>query len=184
MHAPLVLRLGRCGTPLGWVTVEVAASFLVKDTVSWCFGEPTTRLRGGVGANGLQTTLDVPPIIATKGGQTYRRFTPALSNSILFRRDRNLCLYCGNTFKAKDLSRDHVNPQALGGRDIWSNVVTACKRCNCRKGCRTPEQASMLLLAVPYVPNLHEYTVLGNNRIVADQMDFLQQGFSSNFRSN
>lgn len=42
------------------------------------------------------------------------------------------CAYC---FAARDrLTRDHVVPIALGGRDEPSNVVPACRRCNCSKG--------------------------------------------------
>jgi hypothetical protein len=56
-------------------------------------------------------------------------------------------------------------------------VVTACKRCNARKGSRSPEEAHMPLLAIPYVPNLAEYLVLRNRRILADQMEFLRVQF-------
>lgn len=50
--------------------------------------------------------------------------------------------------------------------------------CNTRKGARTPEEANMPLLAVPYAPNPHEYLyLLRGRRILADQMDFLRSGF-------
>ena len=65
-----------------------------------------------------------------------------------------------------------------GGRDRWSNVVTACRSCNTRKGNRTPEEARMPLLAVPYVPNWAEYLALSNRKILADQMEFLKSQFS------
>jgi hypothetical protein len=45
------------------------------------------------------------------------------------------------------------------------------------KGPRTPEQAGMALLAIPYVPNRAEYLVLSNRRILTDQMAFLQKRF-------
>jgi hypothetical protein len=35
----------------------------------------------------------------------------------------------------------------------------------------------MPLLAIPYVPNLAEYLVLRNRRILADQMEFLRVQF-------
>ena len=68
-------------------------------------------------------------------------------------------------------------PLSQGGRNHWSNVVTACKRCNAHKGGRTPEQAKMPLLAVPYIPNIAEYLVLRNRRILMDQMAFLKSRF-------
>jgi hypothetical protein len=35
----------------------------------------------------------------------------------------------------------------------WTNVVTACKPCNLRKGPRTPKDAGMKLLIKPHVPD-------------------------------
>ena len=46
--------------------------------------------------------------------------------------------------------RDHVDghilPRAQGGESTPANLVTACVKCNQRKGNRTPEQARMPLL--------------------------------------
>ena len=53
------------------------------------------------------------------------------------------------------------------------NVVTACRACNQSKSGRTPEQANMMLLYTPYVPNKAEYLILCNRSILVDQMDFL-----------
>jgi hypothetical protein len=92
-------------------------------------------------------------------------------------RDAHLCLYCGERFGARDLSRDHVTPLSKGGLDIWNNVVTACKRCNNHKAGRTPEQAGMALLAVPFVPTHAEYVYLQGRRVLADQMEFLLAHF-------
>ena len=65
-------------------------------------------------------------------------------------------------------------PVSRGGLCVWENCVTACKHCNQRKDDRTPEEAGMKLIAVPYTPNLAEYLILSNRRILADQMEFLQ----------
>ena len=40
----------------------------------------------------------------------------------------------------------------------------------------------MKLLAVPYTPNLAEYLILSNRKILADQMEFLVQHVSSHSR--
>ncbi|MFM7570545.1 MAG: HNH endonuclease, partial [Betaproteobacteria bacterium] len=69
-----------------------------------------------------------------------------------------------------------------GGRDTWTNLVSACKPCNLRKGNRTPEQAGMPLLYVPYVPSQHEAFILRNRRILADQMEFLMAGVPAGSR--
>jgi len=127
----------------------------------------------------------VNAILATQGAHPggsrfYRGYTPPLLNRALFRRDQNLCLYCGGQFREGDLSRDHVKPLAANGEATWANVVIAYKRCNNHKGSPTPEQAGMQLLAIPFVPTLAEYVYLQVRRILAEQMDFLVQHFPRN----
>jgi len=88
-----------------------------------------------------------------------------------------VCMYCGNSFRRQELSRDHVTPVSQDGADVWTNLVTACKRCNNFKAGRTPEQAGMQLLAVPFKPTHAEYVYLRGRRVLADQMEFLKAHF-------
>ncbi|MGN6093164.1 MAG: hypothetical protein ACTHOL_12490, partial [Luteibacter jiangsuensis] len=44
----------------------------------------------------------------------------------------------------------------------WENVVSACLACNLKKATRTPQQAHMPLLAVPYRPSWVEHLILAN----------------------
>lgn len=178
MFSARILHLNKAGLPTEWISREDAAILYTKDRVLWELGTQSTAMRGGINRNGSQSQIDVAPIIATRGKVTTQSFAPVLSNRFLFRRDGDRCLYCGDRFHFRDLSRDHVIPKAQGGKDIWTNVVTACKRCNHHKGNRTPEQADMPLLAIPFVPNRHEYFYLANRKILADQMDFLASSFS------
>ena len=67
-----------------------------------------------------------------------------------------------------------IRDRSKGGADVWENVVTACFHCNSRKSNRTPQQAGMPLLAVPYRPSWIEHLILSNRNILADQMQFLQ----------
>jgi len=46
------------------------------------------------------------------------------------------CVYCGVELTEKTLTKDHFIPLAKGGTDFTSNLVPACKSCNCRKGGR------------------------------------------------
>ena len=80
-------------------------------------------------------------------------------------------------FNRAELTRDHVRPTSRGGTDRWENVVAACKRCNWKKDSRTPEEANMPLLAVPFRPNPWEWHFLAKDRILVDQMDYLSQRF-------
>src|SRR5690606_27585198 len=133
-------------------------------------------IHGGVNRrSGSQSILDLHPIIATTGHTRIGSIdpAPALTNAALFARDRMICMYCGNHYSRGELTRDHVIPLSQGGRDNRANVVTACLHCNVRKGSRTPQQAHMPLLAVPYRPSWVEHLILSNRNILADQMEFL-----------
>lgn len=72
-------------------------------------------------------------------------------NNILWR-DKNQCQYCGVIESSRDMTIDHVTPRSRGGENTWSNLVTCCKKCNQKKGNRTPEEANMSLLNKPVKP--------------------------------
>ena len=57
------------------------------------------------------------------------------------------------------------------------NVVTACRRCNNVKASKTPEQAGLQLIAVPFTPTYAEYIYLKGRRVLADQMKYLLMHF-------
>ncbi|PID49573.1 MAG: HNH endonuclease [Proteobacteria bacterium] len=177
----LILRTDISGMPLEWIPFQTAVKLYYTDQVAYTCGTSLMRVRGGFNAKtGLLSELELNSIIATFGskqGLFGSKYVPPLNNPTLFRRDNHICLYCGDRFMAKDLSRDHVRPIVLGGHDIWTNVVTACKHCNSRKGGRTPEQAGMPLLAVPFQPTYVEYIFLQGKSILADQMEFLSAHF-------
>ena len=181
MHVK-ILRLNKAGIPVGWLTREETATLLAKDQVIWSLGEPVMEIRGGVNREGIRSVLRLPSIVACDGKVYKESFDPPLENTFLFRRDKNICLYCGGEFHWTELSRDHVIPTSKGGSDSWTNVVTSCRRCNNRKADRTPEQASMELLAIPFVPNPYEFLYLSNHAVLADQMEFLSARFSRNIR--
>jgi hypothetical protein len=60
---------------------------------------------------------------------------------------------------------------------VWTNVVAACRRCNNLKASRTPEQAKMQLIAVPFTPTYAEYIYLKGRKVLADQMEYLLTHF-------
>lgn len=73
-----------------------------------------------------------------------------LTRQNVFKRDAFSCQYCG---AKKDLTLDHVTPRSKGGRSAWNNLVTACKRCNARKGNATPEEVGIKLKIKPFKPS-------------------------------
>ncbi len=168
---------------MSWLTREETATLIVKDLVIWSLGDIVFEMRGGVNRNGVQSVLKLPSIVACDGKVHDEFADPPLENKFLFRRDRNLCLYCGKVFPYRELSRDHVHPISKGGLDVWTNVVTSCRRCNNRKADRLPEVAGMELLAVPFVPNPYEFLYLSNHNVLADQMEFLRARFSDSLHT-
>ena len=177
-----ILRLNKAGLPQCWVSKETAATLCVKQQVIWSLGDKRSILHGGYNKEGFRSILSIPPIIACDGETTRQCLTPTLSNRTLFRRDDHFCLYCGKQFPYALLTRDHVIPTSQGGRNHWQNLVAACQRCNSYKGGRTPDEAGMELLAVPFTPNLYEFMYLSNRHIVGDQMEYLKSRFRDSDR--
>ncbi len=175
-----VLRTDVAGLPLEWIHYQEAVRLYHAGQVCYSWGTRLYRLRGGVSARtGERSFIDVNAIVATIGTRRplCPDYSPPLGNATLFKRDGHLCLYCAKRFQARDLSRDHVRPLSQGGEDTWTNVVTACKRCNNFKAGRTPEEAGLQLVAVPFTPTYAEYIYLKGRRVLADQMEFLLTHF-------
>lgn len=174
-----VLRTDVAGMPLEWIDYREAVRLYHSDQVAYDCGTLLYTVYGGYCSHsGKRSTVQVNSIIATHGnshGLTRNRekYVPPLNNRTLFKRDANICLYCAMRFPTRDLTRDHIKPVSQGGRDLWTNVATACRRCNNYKGGRTPEQAGMELIAVPFTPTYAEYIYLKGRRVLADQMQYL-----------
>jgi ribosomal protein L40E len=171
--------LDKSGTPQRWLDKEMAITYYAKKSVIWDLGEDLVVMRGGTNrATGEQTVLTSKSIIAVRGGSDkssegiYR--VPSLNNENLFMRDRQICAYCGSKFSMSALTCDHVHPRKFGGKNIWTNVVTACKKCNHSKGHKIlGKDTDMELLYVPYAPTYAETLILSNRNILFDQMSFL-----------
>jgi len=187
MNTAMILKLDKAGNPMRWLNAEQAIRLYVNDRVIAPLGSENFVYRGGINAlTQMQSKIEINSILLTRSPvRNFRQtpgYVPALSNRALFRRDQHTCLYCGGQFFDKDLTRDHVVPTSRGGMDTWSNVVTACKRCNNHKGNKLPEEQNMPLLAVPFVPNHAEWLILRNRKILADQMSFLASRCSKAMR--
>jgi hypothetical protein len=178
-----VLRTDASGIPLEWIDFREAVRAYYLGQVVFSLGAPLYKVHGGYNAvTGRRSHIEVNSIVATEGDshaalKARLHYVPPLNNQALFARDAHMCMYCGSQLSARGLSRDHILPLSRGGNDSWKNVVTACKRCNNRKAGRTPEQAGMELLAVPFVPTHAEYIYLQGKRVLADQMEFLLAHF-------
>ncbi|MDR2196158.1 MAG: HNH endonuclease [Gallionellaceae bacterium] len=172
-----ILALDIAGNPFRWLDVERAIYYVASGKVAWETGDDELIFHGGYQRSGERSTLSLRPVIALAKSEAMIRHRQPLplnhDNSLLFRRDRGLCAYCGERIDRRHATRDHVLPRARGGKDVWMNVVVACSGCNMRKACRTPDEAGMPLLYVPYEPCRFEHFILTGRNILADQMLYL-----------
>lgn len=172
-----VLQLDVQGTPQAWITAEQAAVYQATRAVAWVNGDsPLRTLRGGWNAvTGQQSLIEIYPIMALNGAARLNLFdvAPAFSRTKLFKRDRFTCAYCGQCFTGRELQCEHIVPESRGGAWSWMNLVSACACCNGKKANRTPEEARMPLLYLPYVPNRFEDFLLAGRNIRADVHEWL-----------
>jgi 5-methylcytosine-specific restriction endonuclease McrA len=105
-----------------------------------------------------------------------RRFRRHVTNTFLFARDGYACQYCGRHRRElrhrEFLTRDHLMPICRGGKNTWDNVITACTRCNHKKGNLTPEEAHMRPLNSALEPN-HVELVWAVRRVTPIQAKYI-----------
>lgn len=104
-------------------------------------------------------SMRIPAVVISKHYIRNQKKISRFSRMNIFLRDNFTCLYCGDAFSKNFLTLDHVIPKSKGGEKTWSNIVTACKDCNCAKANRTPAEARMALVKPPRVPNIKEYII-------------------------
>jgi 5-methylcytosine-specific restriction endonuclease McrA len=98
------------------------------------------------------TAVPLPAVVRL---QRYVKGIPRrvkFSRQNLYHRDNYTCQYCHKTHPSHQLTYDHVIPRSRGGETSWSNVVTACIRCNLKKGNKLLQQVNFQLLAEPREP--------------------------------
>ena len=74
------------------------------------------------------------------------------SRQNLYLRDNYTCQYCNRSHPSSQLTYDHIRPRSEGGATTWTNVVTACIRCNLKKGNKPLSQVNFRLLQEPREP--------------------------------
>lgn len=169
------------GQPHHWASWQDGVTLKYKNLLSYEIGDPSEFLGGTQRVSGNRSSVEIGSILFLKESLKYDSRVPPLTNQNLFQRDLHICAYCGRKYHESKLSRDHIQPTSAGGKNIWQNVVTACKPCNHAKDDQAlgvaldSDGEVMKLLYVPYVPSHVERLILGNRSILSDQMDFLRQ---------
>ena len=100
-------------------------------------------------------TMKIPSVISLKEYVVPQRY-PAFTRFNVFLRDYFTCQYCYERYAVKSLTFDHIIPKSQGGKTTWENVVSACTKCNFKKGNRLLEKTDMYLLKKPSQPTSQE----------------------------
>lgn len=119
--------------------------------INMVLAEKATLVMNGRGViHSVSEAYPLPSVIRLNRMVKRPRPIVKLTRKEIFRRDNFTCQYCGR--QTNTLTIDHVIPRHMGGETTWSNVVTACSRCNHLKGGMTPEQSGMVPLRRPQAP--------------------------------
>lgn len=105
-------------------------------------------------ARSARRSFQLPSIIRLKKYIRPRQYgVVRFCRENVYLRDKHTCQYCAKQLPQRLLTLDHVVPLSKKGPTSWTNVVTACRSCNQRKGNKTPGAAQMPLLNEPHVPS-------------------------------
>ena len=107
-------------------------------------------------------TFKLPSVIALKDFVAPQR-SPAFTRFNVFLRDNFKCQYCYIKFLANDLTFDHLIPKCIGGKTVWTNVVSACTSCNLKKGRKILKHTDMMLHKLPTKPTAMQLQQNGRN---------------------
>lgn len=160
-----VLVLNKYYQAIQITTVQKAICHLVKGTAKVITSDWTTHTfeewikisrfyeNGARVIRSPSVSILVPEAIYLPYYESLPKTEVLFSRQNLFLRDRFTCQYCGKILKnPKERTIDHIIPKSKGGKTIWTNVVLCCKKCNIKKGDKTPEEAGLKLLRQPKPP--------------------------------
>ena len=105
-------------------------------------------------------SMQLPSVISLKKYIPLNKRIP-FTRFNLFLRDHFKCQYCDVKFKASELTFDHVISRAKGGLSNWENVVSACFKCNNKKGSLSYKDANMKLVKIPKKPTFNDLRQAG-----------------------
>ncbi|MDZ7758505.1 HNH endonuclease [Rhodohalobacter sp.] len=138
-----VLVLNQDYQPLSVCSVQRSVKLLFLDKAEMLHEDPEKVIRT------VDQEFSYPSVIRLRYYIRIPYSRIVLTRKNIMKRDRHICQYCG---VKSDLTLDHVMPKSRGGKDTWENLVTACNKCNVKKGNRTPDEAKMPLETTPYRP--------------------------------
>lgn len=115
-------------TPIGIVNWQKAITLIYRNVV-YTLKYHSKKVKDSSGREWV-----LPSVIVIYKYVHRQRYKVGLSTRNILLRDNYKCVYCGITLDNSNYSIDHVIPRSKGGKHIWTNVVSSCKRCNAKKG--------------------------------------------------
>jgi 5-methylcytosine-specific restriction endonuclease McrA len=166
------LALNASYEPLTMISVRRALRLVIDEKAEALEVDPLRTYRSE------RLAIPIPTVIRLKRYiHVPRRFRRQVTNTFLFARDSYRCQYCGRHRRElrhrESLTRDHLIPLSRGGDNTWTNVITACSRCNLKKGNRLPHECGMHTLSEPREPN-HVELVWAVRRITPTQAKYIR----------
>lgn len=128
--------------------------------------------------NTVSDSFLLPAVIVLNRYVKFRFNTIACKRPNILWRDDYSCQYCAKTYEYYEIDKltiDHIIPKSKGGANTWENLVTACKKCNQRKGNRTPKEAGMHLIRQPTMPKSSLLRTLKKNQISDVWKNYLKE---------
>ena len=113
----------------------------------------------------VSESFKLPAVIVLTRYVKFHFHTMTANRANVIWRDQNTCQYCSKEEESRMLTIDHVLPRSKGGKNTWENLVTACKKCNQKKGNKTPKEANMKLLREPKRPKSNILRAISNKQI-------------------
>ena len=113
----------------------------------------------------VSESFKLPAVIVLTRYVKFHFHTMTANRANVIWRDQNTCQYCSKEEESRVLTIDHVVPRSKGGKNTWENLVTACKKCNQKKGNKPPKEANMKLLREPKRPKSNILRTIGKKQI-------------------
>jgi 5-methylcytosine-specific restriction endonuclease McrA len=139
-----VLVLNANFAPLHITDMRRAIKLLVKNRAEII--ETTGRI-----IKTITATFNVPSVIKLINYVKFQLKPVQFTKKNVLMRDRYVCQYCGK--HNSKLTVDHIIPKSYGGENTWLNTVTACQKCNTKKGNKPLQDSGLTLLKIPRAPS-------------------------------
>ena len=115
----------------------------------------------------------LPSVIVLARYVKFRFTVMSCNRANILQRDQYQCQYCSKICESANLTLDHVYPKSRGGDNGWENLVTACKKCNQKKGNKTLSESGMRLIRKPFKPKVNILRSLTENQISPSWKNYL-----------